>query len=383
MRVLLAQDTFFPRIGGAEVHVWELCKALRALGDEVVIVTTTPGPPEFQGVPVYRFPLLRGQGVRALAALPACLPRLTRLVAHHDVIHGHYTALLSAVVGTLAKRFQKRFVLTLHGYATLESSVRQSTWLRVWRRACFRAAGAVIATSREIEDVALRFVVPSRVTFIPNGVDTGAFAPRPVAPPPPVRIISVRRLVPKNGVQYLVEAAPVILRESPVPVRFCVVGDGPLRGYLTARSQELGVASAIRFSGALLNHEVRDALADAHIAVFPSSAESTSIAALEAMSMAKAIVASNVGGFPELLGKDERGLLVRLFERTSSDYAAPLRLPAERIRRLADAVLRLIADHALAMTLGHRARAYVQEHMDWNVLARRVVDLYGAPSCTH
>ncbi|MDI6773165.1 MAG: glycosyltransferase family 4 protein [bacterium] len=379
MKVLLAQETFLPKLGGAEVHVWQLSRVLRSRGCEITIATATPGETQHDGIPVYRFPLLRSQGPKAIAALPIYLPRLATLVASHDVIHGHYTALLSAVVGTLARILGRRFVVTLHGYGTLESSVRASPWLRMWRRLAFRAADTVIATSPEIADVARNFVQPSRVVFIPNGVDTTQFAPTHGDPPPPVRVVSIRRLVPKNGVQYLVDAIPQVLAGSPVPVEFWIVGDGPLRDRLVERARGLGVEHAVRFLGSLENRQVREVLARAHIVVFPSSAESISIAALEAMSMRKAVVASSVGGFPELLGNDERGLLVPLFDRVASDYQAPPHLPPERLRALADAILRLITDEELARTLGRRARAYVQEQMDWRMIATRVMEVYAAP----
>lgn len=377
MRILMTQDTFFPKIGGAEVHVWKLSKALIRLGHHVTVVTTTPGKCIFDGIRCYRFPLLQSQGKRAVITLPFYLPRLVKLVRMHDIVHGHYTAFCSATMGILAKSLRRPFLVTLHGYGTLDSSVARSIWLRTWRRISFSLADKAIATSSEMQIVAQRFIEPERVVIIPNGVDTQEFKPSSVSQDDSViRIVTVRRLVPKNGVQYLLEAAPLILQQSPKPIEFWIVGDGPLRQYLESRAQALGISSRTRFLGTLPNEQIKSVLAQASIVIFPSSAESTSIAALEAMAMGKAIVASKVGGYPELLGENERGLLVELFDRVESDYNAPLSLPTERLRLLADAVICLVKNPELRTRLSLKAREYVCQHFDWQVIASRIEKIY-------
>lgn len=377
MKVLMAQDTFLPALGGAEVHVWKLSKALSARDHQITIITVTSGESIVDGIRVYRFPLMKGQGKRAVLSLPFYLPKLVKLVKMHDLVHGHYTAFCSAILGILAKFLHRPFVVTLHGYGTLDSSVGRNIWLRSWRHISFSMAKRVIATSKEMSMVAQRFVQPECVVTIPNGVDTQEFMPSSdPLDDSVIRIVTVRRLVPKNGVQYLLEAAPFILQQSPKPVEFWIIGDGPLRQYLETRVQELGISSVVRFFGALSNKHVKKILAQAHIAVFPSSAESTSIAALEAMAMGKAIVASEVGGYPELLGENERGLLVKLFDRNESDYNAPLSLPVERLYLLVKAVVRLIKEPELRTTLSVRAREYVCQHFDWRVIAEQVEKIY-------
>lgn len=377
MKVLLAQDTFLPKIGGAEVHLWKLGKKLQERGHQVTIVTATPGPSAVDGLLVHRFPLLQSQGKKAVSALLIYLPKIIALVKNHDLVHGHYTALCSAILGTIAKLFRRPFLVTLHGYGTLDSSVQGSFWLQLWRRLAFHCARKIIATSNEMKQVAKRFVPEERIVVIPNGVDTDEFKPsNDVLPTSPIRIATVRRLVPKNGVQYLIEAAPLILQASPKKVEFWIIGDGRLRQYLEDRVRLLGIETHFRFFGALPNEEIREVLKQVHIVVFPSSAESTSIAALEAMSMEKPIVASAVGAYPELLGENDRGLLVSLFDREESDYNAPLTLPTERLQRLTQAIVQLIQNPQLAETLGKRARAYVCQHYDWRIIAGKVESIY-------
>jgi glycosyltransferase involved in cell wall biosynthesis len=377
MKILMAQDTFLPKLGGAEVHVWKLSKVLSARGHQVTIITATPGRSVIDGINVYRFPLLQSQGKQAIISLSLYLPKLVTLVKAHDIVHGHYTAFCSATLGIVAKFLCRPFVVTLHGFGTLESSVAGNIWLRSWRRISFVVADKVIATSSELQRVAQRFVRPERVVVIPNGIDTQFFTPFANSIDDSIiRVVTVRRLVPKNGVQYLLEAAPFILQQSPRPVEFWIVGDGRLRQYLETRACELGISSKVRFWGEVHNDQVRQILSQAHITVFPSSAESTSIAALEAMAMGKAVVASEVGGYPELLGENERGLLVKLFDCPESNYDAPLNLATERICLLADAVVRLIKYPELRTTLSSRAREYVCQRFDWHIIAEQVERIY-------
>jgi len=265
--------------------------------------------------------------------------------------------------------------VTLHGLGTLDSSVRNSVTMRFFRWASFKFVDVVIATSEEMREVALRYVPESRIRIITNGVDTTAFQPGPRNNNKEFVILSMRRLAPKNGVQYLVEAAPRILAAVPNAV-FWIAGEGKLESYIRQRVDELGIASRVRFIGLVNHSQTAEFYRKSDLVVFPSSAESTSLACLEAMSMEKPIVASNLEAYQDMLGHGERGVLVKLFDRTASDYDAPLTLPPDRIQSLADAVIQLAEDAKLCMELGARGRRYVIDTYDWRQIASQVVQAY-------
>jgi glycosyltransferase involved in cell wall biosynthesis len=376
MRILLAQDTFFPQVGGAEVHVLKLAQALAGRGHDVRVVTATPGPSEVGGIQVERLPGVSGRGRRSWVTVPLSVPRLAGLVAGADVVHGHYTARLSALSARLARLLGKRFVVTLHGHGTLDSSVGDDRRMQRWREIGLRLADRVICTSSEMAEVARRFVGDDRILVIPSGVDMAEFAGGTQAGSETTTVGTVRRLVPKNGVQYLVEAMPAIVKGARGDVRFSIVGDGRLRDYLETRVRDLGVGDKVTFHGTMAPEDVKERLQSMDVVVFPSSAEATSIAALEAMAMGKPVVASAVGGFPELLGASQRGVLVELFDRTTSDYEAPLTLAPERIRSLASAILELMEDPERARALGAAARDYVRANHDWARIAAEVERAY-------
>lgn len=372
-----------------------LARSLRSLGHDVTIVTATPGPAEWEGLAVHRLPSLTWAGAASLLRVRAHIPELSALVADSDVVHCHYTFFLTALLA-LVNFGRKPLVVTLHGLGTLDSSVQGRPGKAIFRWLSFKAADSVLATSSEMAGVAQRFTAPGRITVVENGVWANAGPAAGGPPPGPDRsgpsldggttggatVVAVRRLEPKNGVQYLVEAAPELVELLGPGVRIRIVGDGALAPYLVRRIGELGVDDVVELMGSLPNEEAMEVMRSADVVVLPSSAESSSIAALEAMSLAKPVVASAVGALPELLGRGERGVLVRLFDRETSDYDAPLTLTSERISLLARAIAGVVTDTEKAATLGRSAQSYVRSHHDWMVVGRRVAAAYQAAAAS-
>jgi glycosyltransferase involved in cell wall biosynthesis len=280
--------------------------------------------------------------------------------------------------GTILGRiFGKRTAVTLHGLGTLDSSVSRSPLFRLYRFVSLKLASVIIATSEEMRSVALRFTSNERIIVISNGVNTSFFTPADVPEKDDeLVILTMRRLAPKNGVQYLVEASPLVLAAVP-QARFWISGEGKLEQYIRQRVKDLGTEAHFRFIGIVPHDETIDYYRRADMVAFPSSAESTSLACLEAMSLEKAIVASRLSAFQWMLGQDgERGRLVTLFDREDSDYDAPLTLPADRIQSLAAAIIDLAQHPDQRKKLGKAARNHVVEVYDWNVIALKTAQVY-------
>ena len=426
MKIGMLVDTYLPILGGAEVHVLELSRALRQAGFEIAVCTAVPGArmntptldpspnsgggekdlgfggsfaapktqnnllpsPERRGgqggevdeFPVLRLPGLIGGNWRALLGVPAALPRLIAFIRGVDFVHCHYSFMLGALGCGLARLLGKSSAVTLHGLGTLDSSVGRSPLYRLYRYISLKLANTIIATSQEMRTVALRFAPAERIVVIPNGVNTQTFSPAPSSAASPSRdelvILSMRRLAPKNGVQYLVEAAPEVIAALP-GARFWVAGEGKLESQLRSRVAELGLERNFRFLGIVPHERTAETYRGADIVVFPSSAESTSLACLEAMCVEKAIVASALSAYKDMLGSHgERGVLVSLFDRDDSDYNAPPRLPPERIHALAAAIIALGNDPDRRRSLGEAARRFAAAHYDWKQIAAQTVPLY-------
>lgn len=383
MRVVLTSDSYLPRLGGQELGAFRLAKYLRRKGHSVRIITTEkhglrgsePG-----GLEVLRLP--HAFGPLARRSLRRVLEREFR---EADVVHSRYCYRLAAFSAPLARKLSRRFVVSLHGMGLLDNpqdSLLRRRSHRRYRRISLSLADAVISTSAEFASLASSYCERSRIHIIPNGVDTDDFdssRPAPVA----LRqkygsdrvVLAVRRLVPKNGIQYLLQAAPWIMQECP-EARFVIGGWGSQEESLKRMARELEVDSRVDFVGAIPNSEVADYLALSEVVVFPSSMESTSHACLEAMAMGKPVVASRLGGLAELLSEDGRGVLVDLFESPASTYHAPPLVTPAAARRLASAVSGLLRDPATARRIGQAGQRHALGQFDWNVLVERILAVY-------
>jgi glycosyltransferase involved in cell wall biosynthesis len=216
-----------------------------------------------------------------------------------------------------------------------------------------------LASSEEIARVAGDLAPGVRVEALTNGVDTRFFR-RVEGTLPPAdrpRIVVPRRLFPKNGVEYMVRALPLILERHDVEAVF--IGDGPERERLDALAKELGVTDRVAFLGKRRHEEMPGLLGSGTLAVIPSLMEATSVAALEAMACELPVAASRVGGLPEIVDDGVGGL----FE--PGDPAS-----------LAQRVLALLKRNDLD-ELGRRARERVSAHWSNDRLVDRHLEIYG------
>jgi glycosyltransferase involved in cell wall biosynthesis len=212
-------------------------------------------------------------------------------------------------------------------------------------RALHALATSVIVTSRA---VARRFRPTSpKVRLIPNGVDLAHFTPRsPSAalraalgvPPSAPIVLSIGRFVAEKGHRHLLEAVARVERTRP-GVHWILLGDGELADELRATARRLGLEAQVHFGG--WRDDVPDVLALCDVFVLPSESEGFGRVLVEAMAMARAVVATAVGGVPEIVRDGETGILV----------------PAAAPAPLADAIRSLLDDPAHAARLGTEGRA--------------------------
>jgi len=192
----------------------------------------------------------------------------------------------------------------------------------------------------------------TRVVTLVIAVDTDVFRPDPVArarvraelgvPAGAPLFATVAMLRPVKGLHYLLEAAARVLEQVP-RARFVVIGDGAERARLEARSRALGLGAAVRFLGT--RHDIPALLAAADIYVHPSLFEALPVSMLEAMAVGLPVVATRVGGVPEIVAHGRTGLLV----------------PPARGDELAAAMLRLL-EPGPGAAMGADGRAWVRAH---------------------
>jgi len=205
------------------------------------------------------------------------------------------------------------------------------------------------------------------IAVIRNGVDIDRFAPRPHdealrsslgLPPRAPLVLAVSRLNPMKGIDDYLKAI-ALLAGRYAEARFVIVGDGVSRRDLEDQMHRLGLAGRVVFTGMRL--DVAALLSQAAISVAPSLSEGLSNVVLESMAAGVPVVATRVGGTPEIVDDGVTGLLV-----------PPCDAPA-----LAGAIGRLLGNEALARRLGEAARVRAADRFSMHHMVRQTEGLYG------
>lgn len=371
MKILLTSDPYLPRLGGGEHHVYYLARELERAHHQIVILTTERGTHASDAaLHVQRAPY------RGWISFFSLFRHVWHASRDTDLIHSHCSYRLASIAATVALLRRKPFVVTQHGLGLLPqagASFLPALIFRHWRWWSMTRAHVIISTSEDLSKDIRALGFGSKIIAIPNGYDPEQFRRLPPSHTDVPVLLTVRRLVPKTGIQYLIAALPLLRSEFPT-MRYEVVGDGRLRDILVSLAKELSVADMVTFFGGVPQEKLLPYYARASVVVFPSTAESTSLSCIEAMALGKVIVASRVGGLIELLGaEEERGYLVPLRESEHSSYDAPVRLHPNRIALLADAITHALRHVQEAEAKAKRASAYVRERFSWAYLAARTV----------
>ena len=177
-------------------------------------------------------------------------------------------------------------------------------------RAIWGNASAVVACSGGLRELARETDTDVKIEVIPDGLDLGRFEPvQRDACPEKVRVLTIGRLIPRKGFQFLIRALPQIIENAAHNFEIEVVGDGPYQAELLKLSEDLGVASYINFTGSVPYSELPQKYRDADVFILPSLAEGMPLVVLEAMGTGLPIVASRVQGIEELVVVDLNGAL--------------------------------------------------------------------------
>lgn len=364
MRILLFSTAYLPFLGGAELALKEITDRLPDIEFDLITAKLKRGLPDFEkigNVNVYRI----GAGNKFLDK--PLLPNLGFLKAinlhkekKYDLIHGIMASQGSAAA-YLFKFFYPKvpFVLTLQ-----EGDLgRNSPFDRFWQRRIVKKADAIIVISNYLAEFAKKFNKKARVFIVPNGVDLNKFQnpnDKFQNNPNQKTIITVSRLVPKNGVDILIRAMEKVKKETPEAI--CqIVGDGRQRKELEKLTRKLGLENEIQFSGSIPNHEIPKYLAQAAVFVRPSRSEGLGTAFLEAMACGVPVLATPVGGIPDFLKENETGLFCK----------------TENPEDLAQKIISIFKDENLRSKLIENGLKLVKENYNWDIVAQKMREIYG------
>jgi alpha-maltose-1-phosphate synthase len=379
MRIGLLTREYSPEVyGGAGVHVDHLVPELRRIVDVDVHCFGGPRPDARS----------HGSGRRmenANAALRTLAVDLSMAdaVSSVDLVHSHtwYTNF----AGHLAKVLHGvPHVVTAHSLEPrrpwkaeqLGGGYRLSSWVE---RTAYESADAIIAVSDGMRTDVLDCypaLDPARVHVVRNGIDTTAFRPvedrslvraRGIDPTRPM-VVFVGRITRQKGVGHLIAAAHDIGRDAQIVLCAGAPDTPELAAETEAAVAELAAARPGVFwiREMLSTDEIRQMLSAASVFVCPSVYEPLGIVNLEAMACGTAVVASDVGGIPEVVTDGRTGLLAHYDERDTRSFE----------RDLADAVNKLLADPGLAADMGAAGRVRAASVFPWRAVAEQTMRVY-------
>ncbi|HWW67725.1 MAG TPA: glycosyltransferase family 4 protein [Solirubrobacterales bacterium] len=297
----------------------------------------------------------RGRRCASFGHLPAMLAWLRRELRgfRPDVVHAHlfHAGVAVAALGARRRSGPSRVLTHHHGDHLLFE--RRRLEARLDRAACRRPDRVVAVSSWGMELLASRLGLPrERLACIPNGWSGTPFPQSGLAGRPTA--ICVARFRRQKGHRDLL-AAFSLVRERIGDARLLLVGDGPLEGEIRAGAAALGLGESVEFRGAV--GDVWPHLAEAHVFALASLYEPLGIAALEAMAAGLPVVATAVGGVPELVEVGKTGRLVR--------PGAPEEMAAALVELLTDPDLRQgMGNEARRRAAGRRASVTVERYFD-------------------
>jgi glycosyltransferase involved in cell wall biosynthesis len=345
-------------ISGSENHLLLLLPALRARGHDVRLVMLHEGEPgaeelavrlEREGVPVERVRMRVATDPLAFARLARSIRRSRPDILHTHLVHADFHGLPA---GRLARVPVQ--ISTKHGF----NPFRGRRAFATADRAVARLADVHIAISAGLA----RYLAESEgfdeagFEIVHYGIEAG---PPPPPPPAEPRLAIVGRLIPIKGHDVLLEA--VARARDDVPgLSVEIAGDGPLEPELRATTERLGLDGVVSFLGRV--SPVAPVFERAAIVVVPSLGEGFGMVALEAMERGRAVIASDVGGLPEIVADGRTGLLV----------------PAGDADALARAIVELAGDPARVAALGAAGRERALAEFSQDRCTDRIEELYRA-----
>lgn len=369
MRALVVTNDFPPRPGGIQQFVHALAARLPA-GEVVVYAPAWKRDRTFDAEAP--FPVVRHPGSLMLP-VPRVLSRARDIARAEgcDAVWFGAAAPLGLLAPALRKAGVRRFVGSTHGH--------ELGWARLpGSRQVLRRIGRGLDVVTYLGDYTLARLEPvlggpAELAQLPSGVDVDVFHPgagredvrrRHLLGERPV-VVCVSRLVPRKGQDVLVRALPEIRRTVP-GAALLVVGGGPDLPRLQRLAGQVGVAADVRFTGSVPWAELPAHYAAGDVFAMPCrtrlggiDVEGLGIVYLEAAATGLPVVAGRSGGAPEAVRDGETGHVV-----DGRDVAA-----------VAGAVAGLLADPALAASMGAKGRAWVEREWRWDVLADRLRSL--------
>jgi len=349
--------------GGAQEHVYSLLSRMDRTRYEPSVVSLTPGSAvraiRSLGIPVTVFD--EPDDAIAVGAVVAHLADVGAEIVHNHMYRAELVGTRAAIALGEAGHRRPWVIGTVHS-----SRIRAAEDREVLRHLTPQMNHLVAVSRAIVHKIADERPSNVPVSLVHNGVDLARYdrteacctLAEEYRLEPNAQIVGVvGRLEPEKGHPTLIDAWPRVLRTVP-DAYLLIVGEGSRREALEHQVAELGIGSRVIFTGR--RDDVPAVTAALDVAVLPSYREAQGLTILEAMALSRPVVASNVGGIPEMVEDGRTGLLV----------------PPHDPGALAAAIIRLLVDHPLADMLARAGHDLVHERFCLELMVRSIEDLY-------
>ncbi len=385
-RILVFATNYLPNIGGAELAFHEVAIRIPEISFDLITLRLSdpldrkkllPSEEKFSNVNVYRVGS-RLNLVRLI--LPKNLYPIAAYIKARELAKkfGPYKKVyaLQASQGGggawLFKIFNPGviFLLNLQEGKDLK---KQGFLMNFFRDLIIKKADVIIAISNYLKNYARQLNKKAKILVIPNGVDIGNFskdysygelslvADGLGIKPGEKTIISVSRLVPKNGIDILIRALEVLnYKLQTTNYKLLIIGEGEQKNELIVLARELNILDDIIFAGAITHGNLPKYLKISDVFVRPSRSEGLGNAFLEAMAAGVPIIGTKVGGIPDFLKDGETGFFCKVED--PGDLARKINL--------------LLSDKELTTKITKNAQLVVSEKYDWNLIAEKFREIY-------
>lgn len=372
----IVTNVFLPSVGGIQIVTYEQSKRLLQKNFDPKIVTNRIQTPKKYVYDKINVECYESMNAGFRVGIPYTIPTIpsfpvfTKNIKNSKIIHAHgHPYLTSLIAGKLAKYYEKPFILTQHNtfidYNNIFNYIEKGNDLTVGKET-LKQADKIITVSNATKEYVLSLGAnPNKIKVLHNGVDLKRFKPLPLVkaemrkklgiPKDAKVVLTVRRLVYKNGVDTLIDAANLAVKKKPNLV-FIIAGKGPDMASVQSQIEQLGLEKNIKLTGFVADQDLSLYYNTADLFVLPSkSGEGLPLVALEAMACGLPVIATNVGGINEIMVKGF-GKLV----------------PANNPEALTDAILEFADINSDTGEL----RAIVEAQYSWDKNVDKLIEIY-------
>ncbi|MHA1250021.1 MAG: glycosyltransferase family 4 protein [Candidatus Helarchaeota archaeon] len=380
MNILQIYPFYPPHLGGAEISIKELSENLVKLGNNVIVLTlrtdsSLPFIRNENGVIVYRIPGLTFESIPF--EVDFSLPFILYIIKKHkiDIINTNLVYFPNSLMSYFSKKFHSVPIILTERTGRLNSNSKitlaiSRIYLKTFIKRFITRFNGYIALNKEIKHFLLGLDIPSfKIKVIPNGININKFFPDPSVKDKyfktfgfsddTIIITSIGRLLKVKGIEYFIKSIPNIIHDNPSKkIKFLIVGNGPEINNFKKLIRILSLDQYIY----LLGHrdDIKNLINISDIIVNPSLSEGMPRVILESLACRKPVIATNVGGTPELIKNKKTGILVRA--KNSDD--------------LKDAVNLLLNDENLRENISNNGYYFVRNKFQWKKIAKETLKFY-------